>query len=31
MRYTGEWVELYPDLSLEQCLDAIRSEPYFVP
>ena len=31
MRYTGKWVELYPDLSLEQCLDAIRSEPYFVP
>jgi WD40 repeat protein len=29
MRYTGEWVELYTDLTLDECLAAIREEPYF--
>ena len=31
MRHTGQWWELYPDLSLEECLAAIRDEPYFFP
>ena len=31
MRHTGQWVELYPDLSLEQCLEAIRRDPFFIP
>jgi hypothetical protein len=28
-RYTGEWVEIYPDLSLAQCLGAIKDDPFF--
>ncbi len=31
MRHTGKWWELYPELSLVECLDAIRVEPHFVP
>jgi hypothetical protein len=31
MRYTEEWVELYQNLSLNECLEAIRNEPYFHP
>jgi hypothetical protein len=31
MRHTGEWVELYTDLSLDECLTSIRDEPYFLP
>jgi hypothetical protein len=32
MRYTGnEWVEVYSDLSLEECLQAVESDPYFMP
>lgn len=29
MRYTGDWVELYQDLSLEQCLAAVQNDPFF--
>jgi hypothetical protein len=31
MRHTGEWWEIYPDLSLEQCLNAVENEPHFMP
>jgi hypothetical protein len=31
MRHTGQWMERDPDLSLEQCLDAIRTDPFFIP
>ena len=31
MRHTGKWWELYTELSLVECLDAIRVEPHFVP
>ena len=31
MRHTEEWVELYQNLSLNGCLEAIRNEPYFQP
>ena len=31
MRYTGEWVEIYPDLSLEKCLAAIQDDSFFHP
>jgi len=32
MRYTGnEWVEVYQDLSLGQCLAAVENDPYFEP
>jgi len=32
MRYTGnEWVEVYSDLSLDQCLTAVENDPQFMP
>jgi hypothetical protein len=31
MRHTGQWWELYAGLSLDECLEAIRSEPHFRP
>jgi len=29
MRHTGEWAEMYQDLSLEECLNAIENDPFF--
>lgn len=29
MRYTGEWVELYHDQTLDECLDAIQNDEWF--
>ncbi|MBI5029039.1 MAG: hypothetical protein HZB51_00830 [Chloroflexi bacterium] len=31
MRHTGEWIELYPNSSLEECLTIIQSDPLFPP
>ena len=31
MRYTEEWVLLQPNLSLEECLSIIQSDPLFAP
>jgi len=31
MRHTGQWWEIYTELSLVECLDAIRDEPHFLP
>ncbi|HEV3259574.1 MAG TPA: hypothetical protein VG013_22095 [Gemmataceae bacterium] len=31
MRYTGQWVPLYQGLTLDQCLEAIRDDPWFTP
>ena len=31
MRHTGKWCEVYSELSLEECLAAIRDEPHFLP
>ena len=31
MRHTGQWWELYTDLSVEECFEAIRNEPHFLP
>lgn len=31
MRHTGQWVELYVDVSLDECLTSIRDDPFFVP
>ncbi len=31
MRYTGQWVEVYEALSLDECLAAIRDDPTFQP
>ncbi len=29
MRYTGQWVEVYQDLSIEECLESIENDPFF--
>ena len=29
MRYTGEWIEVYRDVPLDEALAAIRDDPYF--
>jgi hypothetical protein len=31
MRHTGQWWEIYPDLSLEECLSSVRDKPHFQP
>ncbi len=31
MRHTGKWWEIYPDLTLDECMNAIRDEPHFMP
>lgn len=31
MRHTGQWTELRYDASLDQCLEAIRDDPWFIP
>jgi hypothetical protein len=31
MRHTEKWFKLYNDLSLEECLAAIKDEPHFLP
>jgi hypothetical protein len=31
MRHTGQWVEVYTDCSLDECLSAIREDAFFQP
>ena len=31
VRHTGEWVMIYPDLSLSECLETIQNDPLFCP
>ena len=31
LRHTGEWIEIYQDLSLKECLKAIQDDPWFCP
>jgi hypothetical protein len=31
MRHTSQWVELYDALSVDECLKAIRDDPWFEP
>jgi hypothetical protein len=31
MRYTGQWVELYNALSVDECLKAVQDDPWFQP
>lgn len=31
MRHTGEWVELYDALSVDECMKSIQDDPWFVP
>lgn len=28
-RYTGEWIEIYDDLTPDECLAAVRDDPWF--
>ena len=28
-RHNGQWLELYADLTLDECLDAVRDDPWF--
>jgi hypothetical protein len=29
--HTGKWWEIYPALTLDECIKAIRDEPHFMP
>lgn len=29
MRYTGQWIQIYTDLTVDECIEAIRDDPYF--
>src|SRR5262249_28331292 len=31
MRHTGQWFELHQGLTVDQCLEAIRDDPWFTP
>jgi len=31
MRHTTKWWEVYPDMSLYECIEAIRDDPLFTP
>lgn len=31
MRHTGQWLNVYQDLSLDECLNAISDDPLFTP
>ncbi len=31
MRHTGQWLEIYSGLSVDECLDAIKDDPHFLP
>ena len=30
-RHTGEWMEIFPDLTLDECLAAVQDDPWFQP
>lgn len=30
-RHTGDWIEVYPNMSLDKCLAAVRDDPFFYP
>jgi hypothetical protein len=31
MRHTGKWVELYAGISVDECVQAIQDDPWFMP
>ena len=31
MRHTGQWVQLFAGIPLEECLKAIQDDPWFEP
>lgn len=31
MRHTGQWLEIYTGLSVDECLAAVKDDPHFLP
>jgi hypothetical protein len=31
MRYTNQWVDVYTGLTLDECIESIRNDPWFQP
>jgi hypothetical protein len=31
MRHTGKWEKIFIDLTIDECLDAIKNQPFFYP
>lgn len=31
MRHTGQWTQVYSDLSVDECLRAVKDDPFFIP
>lgn len=31
MRHTGKWIRMYSRLSVDECMDSIRADPWFQP
>lgn len=31
MRHTGQWVQLFEDQTVDECMKAIKEDPWFVP
>jgi hypothetical protein len=31
MRHTGQWIELFTNLTLDECLESIKNEPHYLP
>jgi hypothetical protein len=31
MRHTGQWLEIYIGLSVDECLAAVKDDPHFLP
>jgi hypothetical protein len=31
MRHTGQWIQIFTDLTLDECLESIKSEPHYLP
>jgi len=29
MRYTGQWIQIYTDLTVDECIETVRDDPYF--
>ncbi|GAC1432081.1 MAG: hypothetical protein PVS3B3_16720 [Ktedonobacteraceae bacterium] len=29
VRHTGQWIQIYTDLTVDACLEAVRDDPYF--
>jgi hypothetical protein len=29
MRYTGQWIQIYTDLTVDEYIEAVRYDPYF--